>query len=221
VSRLRNLFRAERGNTLAELTVVCALLGLIGAVIFQSMISTTRASNSGQDRAFAVAETRTTIERFERDIRAANPIEAAASIADYDDAVSFYVFCSSAGVGSCQSNNQRKITWQYDDVTKTLTRLEGGSTALVLGPSGPAGIPVDQQHLAVVNPSTEPIFRYHDRTGALMPTDATFGGSVNDFRHCAKEVVVTLVVRAEDRTNSVIDLQTSATLRNHNEVFGC
>jgi Tfp pilus assembly protein PilX len=221
MSAIRKRVAHEGGHTVSELMVVVVLLGIVGVAILQSLVSATRVTSSGQDRSVAVAEARTTLERFERDIRAANPIEAAANVEDYETTVSFGVYCSDAGVGTCDATNQRRISWHYDKDTKQLSRSEGSNTAVVIGPSSSPSLPADQQHLAVVNPDSTPMFQYYDRTATRMPTDSTFGGSTNDFRNCAKEVVVTLVVRAESRTSSVIDLQTSATLRNHNEVIGC
>lgn len=218
--RFRDRLRGEQGNSLAELVVVIGLLAIVGTMIAQSMLSAVRVSTSGGDRSFTLADTRTALERVERDIRAANPIEAAVTVSDYDTSVSFSIFCSNPGVGSCGTDNLRLVTWRV--VANRLERAEGGVVGYELGPDGSSGYAVDKQRGAVVNPGSRPVFRYYDASGALMPTSGVDALPPEQFRHCAKEVVVTLVANAETgAAPSTIDLSTSATIRNFHEVSGC
>jgi type II secretory pathway component PulJ len=210
----------EQGTSLAELVVVIALLAIVGTMIAQSMVSAVRVSTSGEDRSFTLADTRTALERVERDIRAANPIETAATVSAYDTSVSFSIYCANAGTGSCGSDHLRLVTWRV--VGNRLERAEGGVVGYELGPSGPAGYPVNQQRGAVVNPTIRPVFTYYDASGTRMPTAGVGALAPEQFRQCAKEVVVTLVANAESGTApSTIDLSTSATIRNFHEVSGC
>jgi hypothetical protein len=220
VAMLRRLRREEQGMSLMELVVVTALLSLVGIMVAQSMISSARVSAAGQDRSTTIDETRTALERIERDIRAANPIEELATTADYDSTLMFSIYCSNAGVGSCGADNLREVTWQV--VGNSLQRLEGTSVGFELAPNGPSGLPDAQKRLAVVNPADRPVFSYYDATGALMPTTGATALPPADFRHCAKQVVITLFTNAESGTApEVIELSTSATIRNYNEVSGC
>jgi Tfp pilus assembly protein PilX len=212
----------ERGSSLAEMVIVIGLLTIIGTMIAQSMLSAVRATTSGNDRSFTLSDTRTALERVERDIRAANPIEVAASVSDYDTSISFSIYCVNAGVGSCGTNNLRLVTWSVDAVNHRLQRAEGGVVGYELGPDGTSGYAVDKQRGAVVNPATTPVFKYYDAKGALMPTSGAGALAPEQFRHCAKEVVVTLVANAvTGAAPSTIQLSTSATIRNFYLVSGC
>jgi type II secretory pathway component PulJ len=211
--------RSERGNTVMELVVVVAILAVVGTMIMQSMLASVQTSASGAQRSYAVADTRTALERIERDIRAANPIEVAATTAAYDTAIRFSIYCSDAGVGSCGTDNLRQVTWRVVD--NRLERLEGSVVGFEIGPSGPAGLPESQQRNAVINPSTRPVFKYYDANGDLLPTAGADALPPEQFRLCAKTVEVTLVTVAEPGKSSTVDLTTSAALRNYYEVDGC
>jgi Flp pilus assembly pilin Flp len=75
---MRERLRDERGTTIAEMAVVILLLGLVSIVITSSISAATKTSATVQSKLASVSEARTSIEVIERDLRAANPIDAIA-----------------------------------------------------------------------------------------------------------------------------------------------
>lgn len=220
MSNLRERLGAEDGLSVVELMVVCAIAAFLSMTVMQSLVSTLRTTASVQDRSHSMDDVRTALEMIERDVRAANPIDAAAATADYDSTVSFSIYCSSAGVGDCDSDNLRPVIWRV--TSNRLERVAGGVTATILGPDGSSSLAPDKRRDAVVNPVSRPVFRYYDAHGDLMPTTGVDALPPEQFRYCAKEVRVVLIVNAESAAAPpTIELETSATIRNFHEVDGC
>lgn len=220
MSGLRERLRAEDGLSVVELMIVCAMAGMLSLTVMQSLVTTMRTTASVQDRSHSMDDARTALEMIERDVRAANPIDAAAATADYDARISFSIYCSQAGVGDCDSDNLRPVVWRV--ASNRLERTAGGVTATVLGPDGSSPLAEANRRGAVVNPAGRPVFRYFDANGDLMPTTGIDALPPEQFRYCAKEVRIVLIANAETAESpSTIELQTSATLRNFHEVDGC
>ena len=158
MQRLRTVLHDERGMTIGELAVVALLTGLVGAMIFTSLSTTVRAGVLTQDKSASLQDMRTAIEVIERDLRAANPIDAidsSLSVSQYATKLSFSVYCATVGLDDCNNQHLRPVTYQL--VGNRLERVQGSTTKVLVGPSGPAALPAAQQRGAVVNASTQPV----------------------------------------------------------------
>lgn len=221
--RLRSTLRDEGGMTIAELAVVALLTGLVGAMIMVSLSTTVRASSLVQDKSASLQDMRTAIEVIERDLRAANPIDAidaALPISTYANKLTFSVYCSTVGVDDCSNEHLRSVTYQL--VGNQLERVQGTTTKILVGPSDTPSLPIDKRRGAVVNTASQPVFRYFDKHGVELPTSGASTPPSSQFRDCVRHVDIYLVVvSAAGETPTTMQLTTSGTLRNFNEVDGC
>jgi hypothetical protein len=108
----------------------------------------------------------------------------------------------------------------YELVGNQLERVQGGTTQVLAGPSGPTGLPDAQQRGAIVNDATQPMFRYFDKHGVELATSGATPPA-SQFRDCVRHVEIFLVIVSEAGSGSTTELTTSGTLRNFNEVDGC
>jgi len=220
--RLLRLLREQRGHTVAEVTVTVLLVGLVGAVIMTSLTTAVRVAATAQDENASIQDLRTAVEVIERDLRAANPIDAidpALPVSEYATKLRFSVYCSTPGINDCGTDNLRSVTYQLVD--NRLERVQGATTKVLVGPSGPAGFAPAQQRSAVVNTAAQPVFRYFDKDGEELMTSGADAPPSTRFRDCVKHVEIHLVVLREAGTAKTVDLDTTGTLRNFNEVDGC
>ncbi|MDQ3574179.1 MAG: prepilin-type N-terminal cleavage/methylation domain-containing protein [Actinomycetota bacterium] len=214
--------QGQGGFTLVELVMVVMLMGLLGVALHTSLDSLVRVTRTTQDKSSASDDVRTAMEAMARDLRAANPIDDTQSnVVDYQKKVQFSVYCSTPGTASCGNDRLRRVTYQVVD--NGLERVVGSTTTVLVGPNAQTAVPVDQRLGAVVNPASEPVFRYFDRTGA--PLDISGGDSSVTTRRvhdCTRSVEVHLKVVSEPRKPATAyNLVTTLDLRNFSEVIGC
>lgn len=222
IRRLSSTVRDERGMTIGELAIVAMLMGLIGAMIMTSLNATVRAGSIVQEKSASLQNVRTALEVIERDLRAANPIDAidtALPVSQYATKIQFSVYCANQGVDPCGDDRLRSVTYQVVD--NRLERVEEGVTQVLVGPGGPDSLPLAKQRGAVVNTAAQPVFRYFDKRGAELVTSGATPPS-SKFRDCTRHVDIFLVIVSESgEVPSTMELKTSGTLRNYNEVDGC
>lgn len=209
----------QGGFTLLELAVTVLILGVVLAALFPALDSFVRHTTQTEKKAQILADTRRAVETIARDLRAANPIDALDPMTQYDNRVRFSVFCSTPGASGCSSARLRQV--EYRRVGFELQRIvNGGAPLVLLGPSGPSGLPEAQQFGAVVN--TDPVFRFFKRDGQLLSsTGPSAPPSSVQFRDCAKSVEINLLVRSARTGETNTTLLTQVDLRNWNEVTGC
>lgn len=225
IRRIRARLADERGTTIAEVAVATMLIGMIAAVIMTSTTTMAQTSARMEERTFGNTDLRGALEIVERDLRAANPIVAlppAQPVSLYRTEVSFTIYCSNAGVGDCNTRNERPITYRLNG--NTLERVVGANVQRLIGPSGPASLPLAKQHGAVVNTGGRSVFRYFDERGAELATTGSSVPPSSHFRLCTLSMRIDLVVVVEAGDTPVTDdLTTSGTLRNYRtrDVSGC
>jgi hypothetical protein len=204
-----------------EGVVTMGILGVALATIFSSLDTFTRHTTATQDRSLMLTETRTAVEMITRDLRAANPIIALDPVKDYDTSVSFTVYCATVGVSNCGSGNIRSVRYRVRQ--NQLEQLQGSTTKVLLGPQGSASLPVTSRQGAIVNSSSQPVFKYFKKDGTQLVTSPTTSAApASMFRDCAQYVEIHLVVVAEPgEPTSTVNLVTRADLRNFNQVTGC
>ncbi len=213
----------EAGYTVLEVMVVLLLFGIFGVAVATSLSAFIRTTRVADDKTSAVADVRVAEEAVARDLRAANPIDdiAPASVTTYENKVSFSVYCSPPGTGSCGANRLRKVTYQL--VANRFEQVVGSTTRVLVGPNAHDAVPVNERLGAVVNASSDPIFTYLDRTGQILDTTGNATSVTTRRIHdCTKSVRIHLKVISEPRkTTTPYNLVTTVELRNYNEVNGC
>lgn len=214
--------RGDGGFTLIELASVVAITSVFGIAITAALQSFTKTTTSTQNKTFALADVRGAVENIARDLRAANPIEAISAtlpVSQYDNRISFTVWCATPGDNGCTSANARRVVYQLTG--NTLVQTVGARTRNLLEPD--PGMPTLAAALrpgAVVNTASQPIFTYYTKKGTQLST--TGGTPATTFRNCTKTVKIHLVVMADPRRpDSAINLVTHVDLRNSNEVTNC
>jgi prepilin-type N-terminal cleavage/methylation domain-containing protein len=207
----------EDGFTLIELIVTTLLVGIVTLVLFATSDSMAKISATTQSRSQSLGDARTALERIERDLRAANPVDAiSGATSQYDNKISFSVYCKTGSAG-CVSN-LRPVSYAVANGVLTQSTPSGSSN--LLQPIGTPSLPVAARRGAVVNAATDPVFTYYRRDGTPISTLSS-GPPASYFRDCTKAIKVHLIVRAEPRSTRVIDLVTTVNLRNYNEVNPC
>jgi Tfp pilus assembly protein PilE len=215
----RRVIKDERGFSISELMMTVFIMGLILVIVQTSLNAFVKTTDATQSKSFSLSDTRLALERVSKQVRAANPIDALAPVSRYDSEISFSVYCSTPGVG-CGANHLRSVS--YKVVDNKLTQTIGGAPSDVVGPVGPASVPLNQRRGAVVNPVGVPVFRYFDRNGQPYATSGAGAPPGTTFRDCVKSVEIRLMVISEHRRpENTIDLLTRVDLRNHNEVAEC
>jgi prepilin-type N-terminal cleavage/methylation domain-containing protein len=210
---------SEAGFTLTELVITVSILSVVLATMFSVLASFTSRTTETQERSHTLSDARTAVETITRDLRAANPINPVAPIANYDTSVSFSVYCATVGVASCGTGNLRPVT--YSVVSNELRQTIGSTTKVLLGPSG-SGSTVTARRGAIVNTASQPVFRYYKKDGTLLPTSGDLSVTPEKFRDCAQYVEIHLVVVSEPGdASSTLNLVTRADLRNFNQVTAC
>lgn len=221
LAHLRSRLRDQCGATsVSELAVVALLIGAVSAIIMTSVTSSIRTASAVQDQNTSIQEVRTALEIIERDLRAANPIDAVEPVSLYATSLSFSVYCATPGVAGCGTDNLRDLTYRLNG--NRLERLRGATTGVLAAPSGPSHLPVAQQRGAIVNTSAEPVFRYFDRDGNELATTGGGASPPSHFRDCVRHVEIFLRIVTEPGSSpKTATIRTSGTLRNFNEVAGC
>jgi prepilin-type N-terminal cleavage/methylation domain-containing protein len=220
--------RDETGFSLIELVVTTSILGVVLLTLLGALSSFTDRTNQTQERALELSSARSAVEFVTRDLRAANPIAATTDISTYPTSVSFSVYCSTAGVGTCGSDNLRPVAYTVssNQLVQTLGSATTSTTTTrtLLGPSAKATLASTSRQGAIVNTASQPVFQYYKREGTLLDTDNSDGNATTPvkIRDCAQYVEIHLVVVAQNgKPNDRINLVTRADLRNFNEVTGC
>lgn len=219
--RLRGKFAQEQGFTVLELLIVMAILGVVLALAAVGLTNLTGATRAAEEKAFADTRLRESVEALARDIRAANPIDVQSPVSLYDNQITFKVFCSPAGAGTCSASSLRQITYRL-----TANRLEvsrgGGAFVTLLGPAETGSLPVAARQFALVNSSSQPVFTYIRADGTPLPTGGVSPAPAERFRDCTKAVRIHLrMITEPGNVQAPADLETTVTLRNFNEVSGC
>lgn len=212
----------EAGMSLLELVAVVAMTAIFGIAVAQGVQSFTATTTSTQNKTFALGDVRNATEAIARDLRAANPIEAIPltdPVSQYDNRISFTVWCATVGDNGCSSTHARRVVYQLSG--NTLTQTVGLRSRTLLAPAvGLAAVPAGERPGAVVNTAAQPVFTYYTRSGTVLSTAG--GTSSTTFRNCTKTVKIHLVVVADPRRpDTAINLITQVDLRNSNEVSNC
>jgi prepilin-type N-terminal cleavage/methylation domain-containing protein len=130
----------QRGFTLVELLVVLLLLGIVGGIVGNAVITSFRSSRATTNRTVALHELEIALQRMTRDLRAADPL-VLSSGGDYDRQIG---------------------AWIDRDGTREIVRYEivevDGNQQLIR-------VDTNQTLVSLVDNGGEPVFRYLDEDG--------------------------------------------------------
>jgi prepilin-type N-terminal cleavage/methylation domain-containing protein len=177
----------EQGFSLIELTMVVSLMGVIGGLGGNALLSTLRASDGIQQRAAAIAEVRALLDTVARDVRAANPLGSAPTATS----LGLSLYCSATGVADCSSANRRPVS--YAVAEDRLTRTTNGVASTVL-----------DRDL-----TSSAVFQYLDAEGDAVASPVTSS--------CVRQVRISLAVttqsgdRVDDATTVILRNATAST----------
>lgn len=217
MSELRARRADERGVTLTELLVVMSIMLVFGLLAFTSVTGVTDTAVETQSRSTAIDQSRRVLETIIRDLRAANPIKYRADVTEYENQISFDVYCEVDLARECPDSNQRLVSYRVAD--NTLYRSIAGSEGVLIGPASGGDA---ESRFAVLSSPGQPLFRYFDREGDRLRTRGALAADGTKFRDCTKTVQVDLRVRdRSDPGAEPLRLVTTVTIRNFNEVSNC
>jgi prepilin-type N-terminal cleavage/methylation domain-containing protein len=148
--------RDDEGYTLVELLVVIVLLGIIGSIVSVASIGGMRGTRQAQNRAYSSESIQAQIERMARDIRVADPIQAASG--------------TSLTVDDYRSNTCVRRTWSVSSGSLVETSITYPVwTSCTAYPSGvtPTST-VTRTLLTSLNTSSTSLFTYVDSTGSTL-----------------------------------------------------
>ena len=221
--RLRGLIwdRAEdeAGFNVLELLIVMALLGVVMSLVGAGFINMTQATRSTEERSRADTELRNAVEALARDIRAANPIDVQTPVSLYDTQISFEIYCATPG-GTCTADNLRQKVYRVIS-NRLEVSVGGGAFRQLLGPSLTSELPITSRQFAIVNSAAEPVFTYLKADGSPIATGGSDPAPPQRFRDCTRAVRIHLKMISEPGNPRPVDLTTTVTLRNFNEVSAC
>ena len=137
-ARLRRLRRDESGLTLVELLVSIVLVGLIGSIIFSSVMATQRAAESSRQTNDLNEEARLVLNRMSRELREAKRITAVVNpmgpgySATSDSSVTFEVDFNGNGTIEPTAADPEELTYYYDVSAQQLQLQAAGAALPVL-----------------------------------------------------------------------------------------
>lgn len=164
LSRLRRR-PGDAGFTLAEMTVVLALLSIVGLIAFRGLVSAYRTTTYVQNEVDASTELQRTVERIAREIRVADPLEAGVTGSQLQLRV--------IREGVCSRHYYRVVSGQLVQYTQTpLTPAPApiGSPTLpnrcTTAATAVSGLPMTV-HVAGLTSGTQ-VFRFFDAAGTEL-----------------------------------------------------
>lgn len=205
--------------TIVEVAMTTGIMTVVLAVLLQALSAYSTSAAVTQSKVYTVDNVRHAMEIVLKDLRAANPISPLSPVSLYDNEISFTVYCSTPGVGSCAVNGSRPTTYRVTN--HALTRTVSGTTRVLIGPSDGVGGARSQRAGAVVNAASEPVFQFFDVTGARLETSGASASAPTRFRDCSRTVRLTLEVVGATGKTSLITFRSTVDLRNFQEVSAC
>ena len=137
-ARFRRIRRDDSGLTLVELLVSIVLLGLIGTIVFTSVLATQRAAESSRQVNDLNEEARLVLNRMSRELREAKRITAVTNpmgpgySATSDSSVTFEVDFNGNGIIEPTAADPEELTYFYDVSAQRLQLQAAGAALPVL-----------------------------------------------------------------------------------------
>jgi prepilin-type N-terminal cleavage/methylation domain-containing protein len=176
--------RDEQGFTIIEVMVSTAILLIVLAMVFQTLVNLTNSENRSQRLVSNEQNVRFELDQLAREIRAANPLVPllnAVSASDYGNQIEMVL----GPTGGSQS----VVRWTYDTTSKEMIRQVMSDTS-----SGATVVSQSFFLTRVRNIETgTPVFTYYGQHNEdLVAQSLANGGNTHDAANCAVRVHIVL-----------------------------
>lgn len=196
----------EQGFTVAELTVVVLLLGVVSLIILSFLDSTTTFAQRTDENVRTEEAGALALRAMAREVRAANPLgDPCTTGGDYHRCLQFEVKRPSSTHADCSTSIRYRLS--SGKIVQDLTDANCATTRAWTG----------REVVGVVNdPAVDPPFRYFDRLGNEIAIATTCSPDPSQPACVlkARSVKISLKLTHFRRTAEPIDLSTFAALRN-------
>jgi type II secretory pathway component PulJ len=173
----------DAGFTIVEVVISTAILLLVLAMFFDTLVSLTKSEDRAQRLVANEQSVRFELDQLAREIRAANPLTILATAAAYSNQIEIVL----GPTGGTQS----VVRWTYDTDPSSPT-YEKLDRQLMSDASSSATVLATSWHLIRVRnvESATPVFTYYDAADQDMVADGNYTAS--DIANCAIRVRIEL-----------------------------
>jgi prepilin-type N-terminal cleavage/methylation domain-containing protein len=179
VSRRRRA-RGERGQSLFEVIIVVALLGVVLTMVYEGIDSATRAIGGTEKRLANLDEARVLMAVTTKDVRTATRLQAGTSpfvLANTREVIFYANLNNNGASGSVVDNGPRMVRIYVDNNSELIEQVTTPDATSVAPAYTYNGAPTNRYvGRFVANTASNPIFRYFDSNGAeltAVPLSAT------------------------------------------------
>jgi prepilin-type N-terminal cleavage/methylation domain-containing protein len=176
----RRRARGERGQTLFEVIVVVALLGVVLTMVYEGIASATKAIGGTEKRLGNLDEARLLMAVSTKDIRTATRLQAGTSpfvLANSREVIFYANLNNNGSSGSVVDNGPRKVRIYVDSTSELIEQVTKPDATSIAPAYTYNGTPTNRYvGRYVANDASHPIFQYFDSNGAPLtnvPLSAT------------------------------------------------
>lgn len=197
----------QGGFTLIELLIVMVLMGVVGAIVMQGFVATSRASVTAHSRIDALDDLRPATQRVTRELRAADPLVLDTS-GNYGTAIE-----------SELTRNRERHRFRYY-LTGVPGDLSLWADHFVTDGDGNESMRTSGALVAeIVNAEDEPVFSYYDnRRNLITCDDLDLSDSADQAtcrdRHLTAAQIRVRFVRPVTGSDDKVDIDTYVNIRN-------
>jgi prepilin-type N-terminal cleavage/methylation domain-containing protein len=193
----RRRARGERGQTLFEVIIVVALLGVVLTMVYEGIDSAARAIAGTEKRLGNLDEARLLMAVTTKDVRTATRLQAGTSpfvLANSREVIFYANLNNNGSSGSVVDNGPRKVRIYVDATSELIEQVTKPDASSVAPAYTYNGTPTNRYvGRYIANATTLPIFQYFDANGVALPTTSA-PLSASD-RLAVDSVEITLSIR--------------------------
>jgi prepilin-type N-terminal cleavage/methylation domain-containing protein len=158
--------KREEGFSLVELLVVMVIMGAIGGIVVNAIVTSLSSARASTDRTMAIHEMEVALQRVARDLRAANPVFISAEERYHEQIGAAFLYDGRIRVVNFE------VVHPEPDAEDQRQRLVQETTVLNIGDDIDDVDPdaMQSQHTLVttIDNGDEPLFRYYDESDNLI-----------------------------------------------------
>jgi prepilin-type N-terminal cleavage/methylation domain-containing protein len=172
----RRRARGERGQTLFEVIIVVALLGVVLTMVYEGIDSATKAIGGTEKRLANLDEARVLMAVTTKDVRTATRLQAGTSpfvLANSREVIFYANLNNNGSSGSVVDNGPRKVRIYVDANSQLIEQVTKPDATSVAPAYTYNGAPTNRYvGRFVANTATQPIFQYFDSSTPPNPLTA-------------------------------------------------
>lgn len=176
----RRRVRGERGQTLFEVIIVVALLGVVLTMVYEGIDSATKAIGGTERRLANLDEARVLMAVTTKDVRTATRLQAGTApfaLANAREVIFYANLNNDGSSGSVVDNGPRKVRIYVDASSELIEQVTKPDASSVAPAYTYNGTPTNRYvGRYVANDASHPIFQYFDANGGSLtnvPLSAT------------------------------------------------